>query len=360
CQSAKISSRAWAKRMGRAEADALFHAIQGTKIPPPATDCICPIGEELILKGLHQVVPGEFYVAATRPPAVYRGNPFVIEVGLAYGGAAATQNVTKDLLADLLEETDARTVRQFLVSTFNGLGSDAADRILKAAALGTRQTPKTLKPKERERLLAAMQNVNVAEGQTMEVLRYANRVPLQFQQAACAITQTVTQTNWRSYGLQRSRGGLPRGPVTVMVHIASVWVPSTSESKEAIASYPEIQKEIRLGLQTAGRKLGMYLNRRLRVKQQTDRREIFLRYLKKVASAVSEINGVEESGLYNELVKVAKKVTADADMKMDDRGRKLKSADEELADDAGVLIVDPVNHAAAIKRSASTDAPAAD
>ncbi|HMP08468.1 MAG TPA: DNA topoisomerase VI subunit B, partial [Lacipirellulaceae bacterium] len=207
CQSAKISSRAWAKRMGRAEADALFHAIQGTKIPPPATDCICPIGEELILKGLHQVVPGEFYVAATRPPAVYRGNPFVIEVGLAYGGAAATQNVTKDLLADLLEETDARTVRQFLVSTFNGLGSDAADRILKAAALGTRQTPKTLKPKERERLLAAMQNVNVAEGQTMEVLRYANRVPLQFQQAACAITQTVTQTNWRSYGLQQSRGG---------------------------------------------------------------------------------------------------------------------------------------------------------
>ena len=210
CQTAKISPRGWAKKMGRVEAEALFHAIQATKIPPPATDCICPIGEDLILKGLHQVVPGEFYSAATRPPAVYRGNPFVIEVGLAYGGAAATQNVTKDLLQDLLEETDARTVRQFLISTFNGLGSDAADRILKAADLGTRQTPKTLKPKERDRLLTAMQNVNVAEGQTMEVMRYANRVPLQFQQAACAITQTVMQTNWRSYGLQQSRGGLPR------------------------------------------------------------------------------------------------------------------------------------------------------
>ena len=246
----------------------------------------------------------------------------MIEVGLAYGGAAATQNVTKDLLEDLLEETDARTVRQFLISTFNGLGSDAADRILKAANLGTRQTPKTLKPKETERLLTAMQNVNVAEGQTMEVMRYANRVPLQFQQAACAVTQTIMQTNWRSYGLQQSRGGLPRGPVSVMVHIASVWVPFTSESKEAIASYPEIQKEIRLGLQTAGRKLGMYLNRRLRVKQQTDRREIFLRYLKEVSGAVSEINGAEREALYAELVKVAKKVTADADMKMDDRGRK--------------------------------------
>ena len=53
-----------------------------------------------------------------------------------------------------------------------------------------------------------------------------------------------------------------------MVHIASVWVPFTSESKEAIANYPEIQKEIRLGLQGVGRKLGMYLRRRLRVKQQ--------------------------------------------------------------------------------------------
>src|SRR4029078_9346610 len=108
------------------------------------------------------------------------------------------------------------------------------------------------------------------------------------------------QTNWRSYGLQQSRGGLPRGPVSVMVHIASVWVPFTSESKEAIASYPEIQKEIRLGMQTAGRKLGMYLNRRLRVKQQTDRREIFLRYLKEVSGAVSEINGAERENLYNE------------------------------------------------------------
>ncbi len=357
CNGAKISPRGWAKKMGRQEADALFHAIQNTKIPPPATDCICPIGEDLILKGLHQVVPGEFYAAATRPPAVYRGNPFVIEVGLAYGGAAATQNVTKDLLVDLLEETDARTVRQFLISTFNGLGADAADRILKAADLGTRQTPKTLKPKERERLLAAMQNVNVAEGQTMEVMRYANRVPLQFQQAACAITQTVTQTNWRSYGLQQSRGGLPRGPVSVMVHIASVWVPFTSESKEAIASYPEIQKEIRLGLQTAGRKLGMYLNRRLRVKQQTDRREIFLRYLKEVSGAVSDINGVERDGLYAELVKVARRVTADADMKLDDRGRKVKSEADELASDAGVLIVDPINHAAAIKRNTTLETP---
>jgi DNA topoisomerase VI subunit B len=351
CSTANVSARAWAKRMGRQEADALFQAIQATKIAPPATDCICPIGEELIIKGLHQVVPGEFYCAATRPPAVYRGNPFQIEVGLAYGGAAATQNVDKDLLLDLIEETDARTVRQFLIHTFNGLGADAADRILKAAQLGTRQTPKQLKPKERERLLQAMQNVNVAEGQTMEVMRYANRVPLQFQQAACAITQTITSTNWRSYGLSQSRGGMPKGPVYIMVHIASVWVPFTSESKEAIASYPEIQKEIRLGLQAVGRKLGMYVRKRLRVKQQSDRREIFMRYLKEVATAVSDVNGVDRDGLYTQLLSVAKKVTADADMKLDDRGRKIVDPHAELDFGENVLIVDPVNHAASINRA---------
>ena len=350
CEGAKVSSRANVRKLNRTHADQLFQTIQQTKISPPATDCICPIGEDLILKGLHQVVPGEFYAAATRPPSVYRGNPFQIEVGLAYGGSAPTQNVTEDLLLELLEETDTRTIRQFLIHTFNGLGGEAADRLVKAATLKTRQNPRSLKPKERQRLYEAMKKVNVAEGQQMEVLRYANRVPLQFQQSACAVTQTVLSTNWRGYGLSQSRGAMPKGPVSLMVHVASVWVPFTSESKEAIAHYPEIQKEIRLGLQAVGRKLGMYLRRRLKVKQQSDRREIFLRYLKEVASAVSVINAAEEKELYEQLVKVAKRHTSEADMQLDDRGRPIDEKPEELDLGANVLIVDPASHKAAINR----------
>jgi len=355
CDTAKVSPRTKTGKVGRQESDALYQAIQATKISNPSTDCICPIGEDLILKGLHHVVPAEFYVAATRPPAVYRGNPFQIEVGLAYGGTAPTQNITKDLLLELLDETDARTIRQFLIHTFNGLGSDAADRIIKAASLSTRQAPGKLKPKDIEKLFTAMKNVNISDGQTMEVMRYANRVPLQFQQAACTVTQTVLATNWRSYGLSQSRGSLPRGPVSLMIHIASVWVPFTSESKEAIANYPEIQKEIRLGLQAVGRKLGMYLRRRLKVKQQTDRREVFLRYLKEVSNAVSEINGAEQTELYDQLVKVAKKHTAEADMKLDDRGQPIKEKPEELNLGDNVLIVDPTTHAAAINRTSQED-----
>jgi DNA topoisomerase-6 subunit B len=351
CQTSKISTRASTRRIGRKEADSLYQAIQATKIASPATDCISPIGEELILKGLHQVVPGEFYAAATRPPAVYRGNPFQIEVGIAYGGQAAMQYVTKELLRELIEETDARTTRQFLIHTFNGLGGDAADRIIQEAQLGTRQSPSGLKPKEVERLLAAMKGVNVSEGQTMEVLRYANRVPLQFSPASCAITQTVIGTNWRSYGLSQSRGGLPKGPVTVMVHVASVWVPFTSESKEAIASYPEIQKELRLALQAVGRHLGTYVRRRLKVKQQGERRQIFLRYLGEVATAVSEINAADRDALYEQLLSVAKKRTSDADVKLDDRGRPIEDA-EEMKLGENVLIVDPTEAPAAINRPA--------
>jgi DNA topoisomerase-6 subunit B len=350
CTTAKISTRASTRRIGRKEADSLFQAIQATRIASPATDCISPIGEELILKGLHHVVPGEFYAAATRPPSVYRGNPFQIEVGIAYGGQAAMQHINKDLLRELIEESDARTIRQFLIHTFNGLGSDAADRIIKESALGTRQSPSGLKPKDVEKLLAAMKGVNVSEGQTMEVLRYANRVPLQFSPASCAITQTILGTNWRSYGLAQSRGGMPKGPVTVMVHVASVWVPFTSESKEAIASYPEIQKELRLALQTVGRHLGTYVKKRLKVKQQGERRQIFLRYLGEVATAVSEINAADRGQLYEQLLSVAKKRTADADMKLDDRGKAIVDT-EELAELDNVLIVDPTAAPAAINRA---------
>lgn len=350
CETAKVSTRTSVHKVDRPKVDALFQAIQNTKISAPATDCICPIGEDLILKGLHHVVPGEFYAAATRPPSVYRGNPFQVEVGLAYGGSAPTQNISKELLQELLEETDTRTIRQFLIHTFNGLGAESADKIVKAAKLKTRQTPGKLKLKERDQLFTAMKNVNISEGQQMEILRYANRVPLQFQQSACAVTQSVIGMNWRGYGLSQSRGAMPKGPISVMVHIASVWVPFTSESKEAIASYPEIQKEIRLGLQAVGRKLGMYLRRRMKVKQQSDRREIFMRYLKEVAGAVSVINAAEERELYDQLVKLAQKRTAEADMKMDDRGNVIEEDPTQMNLGDNVLIVDPAHHEAAINR----------
>jgi DNA topoisomerase-6 subunit B len=97
----------------------------------------------------------------------------------------------------------------------------------------------------------------------------------------------------------------------------------------------------------------MFMRRRLRVRQQGERREIFLRYLKEVAGAVSDINGAERDALYTQLVKVAKKITSDADMKLDDRGRKLQAEELDLGEN--VLIVDPLDSAAAINRAAAVE-----
>ena len=352
CQTAKLSTRARTTRIGQREADSLYQAIQETRISNPSTDCIVPISEELLLKGLHKVVPGEFYAAATRPPSVYRGNPFQIEVALAYGGAVSTKKVSAEDLNELLSETDARTIKQFLVNTFDGLGPEGADKIVKASGLGTRQSPSKLTPKERASLHEAMRDVSVGESQSMQVLRYANRVPLQFKMGDCAVTKTVTSTNWRSYGLSQSRGNLPSGPVTIMVHIASVWVPFTSESKEAIASYPEIEKELRLALQSVGRKLGMFLRRRKSIKQEGERRSVFLRYLGEVATAVSDINGANRKELYDQLLKVAQRKTKEADTKLDKRGKRMTEEDELYGDN--VLIVDTESPIAALSQRDTT------
>ena len=337
CETAKLSTRANPGRIGRNDSENLYKALQEAKIPPPSTDCIIPIGEAKLLQGLHHVVPAEFYVAETRPPSVYRGNPFLIECALAYGGSSQAVKISLEALTEMLNETDARTLRQFLINGFSGIGSEAADKILEEAGFGTRSSPGKLKKDEIAKLHEAMRNVNLEEGQTMNVMRFANRVPLQFQPGACAITQMIMGTNWRAYGLTQSRGGLPSGPVTVMVHVASVWVPFTSESKEAVASYPEIQKEIRLGLQAVGRKLAMFVRKRLKVRQEGERRNIFLRYLGEVATAVNEINGRKRDELYNLLLKVAKRKTAQADMKIDESGNYVEESETDFGDN--VLIV---------------------
>ena len=353
CETAKLSTRANVHRVGRHEAEALYKALQDTRIPPPSTDCIVPIGEQRLLKGLHHVVPGDFYVAVTRPPAVYRGNPFVIEAALAYGGAPSAARVSLEQLTDFLQESDARTLRQFLATTFQGIGMEGANKIVKESGLGTRQTPGKLKPKEILKLHEALQSVNLEEGQTMNVQRFANRVPLQFQQGACAITQTVLGTSWRAYGLTQSRNSLPSGPVTIMVHMASVWVPFTSESKEAIASYPEIQRELRLALQAIGRKLGLYMRRKLKVRDAGARRNTFLKYLSEIAEAVTVIKDYPDSRtkqLYDQLCAVAKVKTLHADLSVDKQGNFVED-DEELDLGDNVLIID---------RSGAEAGPAAD
>ncbi|MHC4423449.1 MAG: DNA topoisomerase VI subunit B [Planctomycetota bacterium] len=132
-------------------------------------------------------------------------------------------------------------------------------------------------------------NSNPDKEPLMRLTRFANRVPLLYQQSGCAIYKSILDINWRNYALSQSRGALPTGSVVLMVHIASVWVPFTSESKEAIAHYPEIIKEIQLAVQECGRKLGMYLRRKKRIQQELAKRSYIETYLPYIGEALRDI-----------------------------------------------------------------------
>ena len=227
-------------------AKALYEAIEKTKILAPQTNCVVPIGEEELIRGLESVVNADFYTAVSRRPSVYRGNPFVIEAALAYGRKETPEQKKQRLEIEI--DQDAPT---------NGKDSDTSS-------------------------LAS-------------VLRLANRVPLLYQAGACAIHKSIVQTNWKSYGLVQARGALPSGEVTIVVHMGSVWVPFTSEAKEALASYPEIVKELKLALQECGRKLGQHIRKTVRLKQELKKRSYIEKYIPSIGEALRDILDLKDS-----------------------------------------------------------------
>jgi DNA topoisomerase-6 subunit B len=259
CKAAKLSPDAKPRNVHGAQAEALYRAIQATKIMAPPSNCLSPIGERAILHGLYKQIKGDFYTAVTRPPAVYRGNPFVIEAGLAFGRGPEPVGVVAEAPAAPLAEGEARD----------------------------------------------------DDAELARVIRYANRVPLLYQQSACATFKAVLETAWRNYGVTQSRGALPAGPMVIFVHMASVWVPFTSESKEAIADYDEIRKEIKLALQECGRRLGVFLRRRERAKTEFRRRNIFELYIEEVVEACARLKGgkLAKEKLKDQLTKIAAKRT---------------------------------------------------
>ncbi len=298
----------------RAMAEELHKAVAETKLMSPPTNCLSPIGDELMRRGLvsflnviesegeggdenaqldldsagmkptkkvgkaaaagkpqpeaasaHPSIPDAppeegverikghnyFIATVTRSPKVYRGNPFQVEVGLAYGGSWPPDK-------------------------------------------------------------------------TIELFRFANRVPLLFQRGACGITEAIVRTDWRNYLLSQPKGSLPVGPMALLVHIASVWVPFTSESKEAVAHYPDIIKEIQLAAQECGRKLATFIRKRKAADYQAQRRSIFELYIAEVATAIGKITGRKPGPIRKEFLEVAHKVTA-AEMKQEEKAMELEA-----------------------------------
>ena len=246
CEKAGVKPTTNPRRLDTKTVQKIKDAIEATKIKAPPLTCIAPIGEELIIAGLKKEVEADFYQAASRKPVVYRGRPFAVEVGIAYGRPG-----------DTLEMTESGKIQQKSI-------------------------------KKNEELL--MGNAD----EPVRLIRFANRVPLVFQQSACAITKAVVGTNWKNYGLQQPRGALPIGPMVIFVHIASVWVPFTSESKEAIAGYDEIMDELKRALMECGRRLGTHVRKGKKLANEFKKRNYITMYIPHVVDALQEILELNE------------------------------------------------------------------
>jgi DNA topoisomerase-6 subunit B len=276
CAAAGVNTVTWVSGIAPQVAEKMYQALQGARLKAPSTDCLAPMGAEAILSGLLKGVKAEFYTASTRPPAVYRGNPFQIEVGLAYGG---------------------------------DLGTDARDEAHEEGG-----------PAEKD------DDTEV----TSRLIRFANRVPLLYQQSSCCLFKSVADTKWNNYGLSQSSGSLPRAPMVILIHMASVWVPFISEGKEAIADYDEIRKEVKLALAECGRRLATLIKRKRTRADYTKRRDVFTRYIDEVVESVRNLTKVNKEEFRSALVNLAQTYTAQADMEFDEHGKVIKKAQNEL------------------------------
>ena len=213
------------KRIKPEEAKAMITAFQTVKLLKPPMDCLSPIEDLLIKKGLSKAIDSRFASTVTRSPTVSQGNPFQIEVGLVFGGDLSSEG-------------------------------------------------------------------------PIEVLRFANRVPLMYQQGGCLLTKALEAVNWKSYGLEQPGGsGIPKGPAAVLVHLASTNVQFTSEAKEAVSYNEEVFDEVRKAMLEVGRGLKNHLKKSSERKKAKEKFELVNIILPEIAKKSSELLGREEPDL---------------------------------------------------------------
>ena len=278
------------------------------------------------------------------PPKEMKMHPYGVEFGI---------------LQRFLSNTSSRSLQSFLVNEFSSVGQQTAKEMCSTAKLNPDLKPSELSRDNIEKLLGSMQKTKVqrppldclspigekelekslkkeypeAEFVTtitrvpevyrgnpfqievgiiygganlkhdgpIDVMRIANRVPLLYQAGACATIEAVKEIDWKRYGMQQSGSNLPVGPMVLVIHMCSAWVPFISESKEAIAPYPDIVKEMKLAVQDAGRNLSRYLSGKRRAGDAKRRIQIFERYSTEVASSVSLLTKKPEKEIEKKL-----------------------------------------------------------
>jgi DNA topoisomerase VI subunit B len=247
CKVAKVETNKKPFDLDRKDIERLLKAMQTVRLQRPPLDCLSPIGEKELEKSLKKEYPESEFTVAVTR------EPSVYR-GTPFQIEVGIVYGNKDVKTDEDDEE-------------------------KSKAIG--------------------------------IIRFANRVPLMYQAGAGAVLESVKGIEWKRYGMQQSGKNMPTGPMVLVVHMASSWVPFISESKEAIAPYSDIIKEMKLAIQDAGRQLNKYLSGKRREGEQTRRLQIFDRYSGEVATSLSILTEKDEKMIMKtlkELIDSKKKV----------------------------------------------------
>jgi DNA topoisomerase-6 subunit B len=216
------------KKLSHEEIVGLMHNLKKFRdFLPPDASCLSPLGEELLKAGMQKELMPEFVAVHQRRPATYAGHPFIVEVGIAYGG-------------------------------------------------------------------------EIPKRGTFIVYRFANRIPLLYDEASDVSVKVITAMNWRRYRV------MPDMPIAILTHICSTKVPYKTVGKEFIADRPEVRKEIANGLREVARQVQHFMSRREHVDRERKRLGVFSKYLPKIAQFSTQLAGKEKEPDIEKLLKSVK------------------------------------------------------
>ena len=188
----------------------------------PDSSCLAPLGAEPLEKGIKKFFNPDFVAVVQRPASAYSGFPFIIEMGIAYGGDIKTGGP--------------------------------------------------------------------------HVYRYANRIPLLYDEGSDVVIKVVNDTDWGRYKVK----GEP--PFIIVSHICSTRIPYKTAGKENVADRQEIERELRLALQFLSRKLSSFMSKRGQAEMAKKRANLYAKYIPMIAEFCTELSGKKKEPNYKKML----------------------------------------------------------
>ncbi len=261
------------------------------------------------------------------------------------------RGVDVETLRRMVASTRTRNMKAFMMEHFQGVGGITAERFLGAASIDARMAPEDLSPEDLVRLVRAANEFEefsrpdpsclspigeellgmgirkelnltdadflmaiqrrpstylgfpfiveaaMAHGRSLArqgfsgitLYRFANRIPLLFDESSCVIWKAVNRNiNWGTYLVSSET------PLAVAVHVCSTKIPYKSVGKEFLADQPEVEREITNAIRQLARHLRLYISRSIRIARERRRLSVFERFLPKIAEFSTRLADREE------------------------------------------------------------------